>query len=88
MTKLTESQRRAIALAAVRAEKYGSITELAKRFNISRPRIYQIRDEYTDPEKLARLEDEVAFRRTLVGTDDDTSAVPSDQVDHTTHPLY
>lgn len=64
--KLTEPERRAVALAALRAEKYGSVKELTERFGISRARVYQIRDEYTDAEKLARLEDEVEFRRQIV----------------------
>lgn len=64
--KLTEAERRAVALAVLRAEKYGSVAELTRRFGISRSRVYQIRDEYTDAEKLARLEDEVAFRRQMV----------------------
>jgi transposase-like protein len=64
--QLSEAERRAIALAALTAEKYGSLAELARRFGISRQRISQIRDEYTDPGKLADLEDEVAFRRRLV----------------------
>jgi transposase-like protein len=64
--QLSEAERRAIALAALSAEKYGSVAELARRFGISRQRVYQIRDDYSDPEKLERLEDEVVFRRRLV----------------------
>lgn len=65
-TKLTEEERRAVAISALRAEKYGAISELAQRFGVSRSRVYQIRDAYSDPAKLAELEGEVDFRRKMV----------------------
>ena len=68
MTKLTKSERRAIAFAScsVDAKKYGAITELGRRYGVSHSRVYQIRDEMTDPDKLAELKDEVAVRERLL----------------------
>jgi len=66
MAKLTESERRAIAFASFDAEKHGGIIGISRRYGISRPRVYQIRDELTDKEKLAKLKDEVAVRERLL----------------------
>jgi hypothetical protein len=64
--KLDEGQRRTIARAAVHAKKYGDIAELARSYSITRSAVYKIRKQYTDLEKLERLEDEAEFRRALI----------------------
>lgn len=62
--KISIDDRHVIALALLL--EGASATELARRYDVSRGRLYQIADDYRDPDKLATLEDEVAFRRRIV----------------------
>ena len=61
--KLTPDERRAIVLAAL--EHDANVTELARRYDVSRARIYQLLESATiDPKgKLREAEFEVEFRR-------------------------
>jgi transposase-like protein len=64
--KLLPDERRAIVMAAL---QYGSNkSEIARRFNISRGRLYQLLDDaMTDPKgKLREAEKDVQFRREVL----------------------
>jgi transposase-like protein len=64
--KLAPDERRAIVLAALQVDSNKS--EIARRFGISRGRLYQLLDNaLTDPKgKLREAEREVAFRRRVL----------------------
>jgi transposase-like protein len=61
--KLTPDERRVIVLVAL--EHDASVTELARRYGVSRSRIYQLLDSaIIDPKgRLREAERECAFRR-------------------------
>ena len=61
--KLTPDERRAVVLAAL--EHDVNISELARRYGISRQRVYQLLEDATiDPKgQLREAERELAFRR-------------------------
>jgi len=64
--KLTPDERRTVVLAAL--ERDVNISELARRYAISRSRVYQLlEDAVTDPKgKLREAEREVAFRKRVL----------------------
>ena len=64
--KLTPDERRAVVLAAL--GRSVNISELARRYAISRSRVYQLlEDAVTDPKgKLREAEREVAFRKRVL----------------------
>ncbi len=64
--KLTPDERRALVLVAL--EHDVNISELARRYAISRSRVYQLLEEaVTDPKgKLREAEWEVAFRKRVL----------------------
>ena len=64
--KLSEEERRALVLDALAPGANKS--ELARKYGVSRARVYQLLDEaLSDPEvKLRRAEEEVAYRRRLL----------------------
>jgi transposase-like protein len=64
--KLAPDERRAIVLAALQVDSNKS--EIARRFGISRGRLYQLLDNaITDPKgKRREAEREVAFRRRVL----------------------
>jgi transposase-like protein len=62
-SKLTPEERRAVVMAALQPN--ANISEIARRYNIRRQRVYQLlEDALTDPKgKLMEAEREAQFRR-------------------------
>jgi transposase-like protein len=62
-SKLTPEERRAVVMAALQPN--ANISEIARRYNIRRQRVYQLlEDVLLDPkEKLMEAEREAQFRR-------------------------
>ncbi len=68
--KLTNDQRRAMVLSALRRE--GTVQEIANRYGVARSWLYVLMDEARDDPsgRLDEAEREAAFRRAVCGLSD------------------